>query len=214
MSHRKSISFLAALAFALSLFADNVQADNSPGQKPAIQPRPFEAVVRNGEIIGWEQVRRVFVNCGTNQFVFVAPHGLRVEASPAMVAVASPDSTYYLAFRVLSAAEVDPNSDNVDFYRELACGRFPRVKVVEETAKAAAGRSGFAFDMRVKIVGEVERTVYVALIPSAAGVLEFTLNADPAKLTDARNAFNIMLRTFRSNESGKIDITPTVSGQS
>lgn len=214
MSLHKCILILAAVAFALSALTENAQADSSPGQKPVIQPRVFEAAVRNGEIIGWEQVRRVFVNCGTNEFVFVAPHGLRVEASPTMVAVVSPDSTYFLAFRILSAAAAEPNAENVDYYRELACDRFPRVKVMEETAKAAAGRSGVAFDMRVKIVGEVERAVYVALIPSAAGVLEFTLNADPAKLADARNAFNIMLRTFRSNESGKIEITPTVSGQS
>lgn len=205
---------VAAVFCALSLIAKVAQAEDSPGKQEILQPRTFEAAIRNGEIIGWQQVRRVFVTCGTNQFVFVAPYGLRIDANPDRVALVSTDSTYFLAFRILSTAVADPNPGNTDFHREFLLNQFPGAKVMEEFSKTAAGRNGPACELRVKIAGGVERAVWVALIPSAAGVLEFTLNADFSKSADARNAFNSLLRTFRSNESGKLEITALVPDNS
>jgi hypothetical protein len=214
MSHLKSVCLIAAVVSALLLPAGVAPAGDSPGQQETVQPRMLEAAIQNGEIVGWEQVRRVFVTCGTNEFVFVAPYGLRIDANPAMVTVVSADSTYFLTFRILRAADADPNLENLDSYRELVFNRFPGAKVVEEYSKSAAGRNGPAFELRVKIASGVERAVWVALIPSAAGVLEFTLNADLSKSTDAKQAFNSGLRTFRSNENGKLEITTRVLDQS
>jgi hypothetical protein len=200
----------AAVVCALSLIANVAPADDSSGQKEIFQPRTFEAKIRNGETIGWEQVRRVFVTSGTNEFVFVAPLGLRADANLNRMVLQSADSTYFLSFRILRTADADPNPENADVYREFLLNQFPGAKVTEEFSRTAAGRNGPAFDLRVNIARGVERAVSVALIPSAAGVLEFTLNADLSKSSDARNAFNSMLRTFRSNENGKLEITARV----
>jgi hypothetical protein len=215
MSHLKSICRNAAILGALSLVLSSARAGDSSAPQTAFLPRMFEAAIRNGEIVGREgQTRRVFVTRGTNEFYFVVPQGMRVEVNPDMVAVVSADSTYFLTLRILSTATANPDSGNLDFYREMVSTRFPGVKVMEEYPQAAAGRNGLAFELRVKIVGGVERAVCVALIPSAAGVLEFTLNTDTAKLTDARNAFNTVQRTFRSNENGKLEIIPRAPDQS
>jgi hypothetical protein len=215
MSHLESICRNAAILGALALVLGSVRAGESPAPQTAFWPRTFEAATRNGEIVGWEgQTRRVFVTRGTNEFFFVVPQGMRVEVNPDMVAVVSADSTYFLTFRILSAAAADPDSGNLDVYREMVSTRFPGARVMEEYPTAAAGRNGVVFDLRVKIVGGVERAVCVALIPSAAGVLEFTLNTDTAKSADARNAFNTVQRTFRTNENGKLEIIARVSDQS
>jgi len=214
MSRLKYDCCLAAASLAVLCLAGNVQADDSAVEQLIDQPQKFGTTIHNCEIIGREQVRRVFVSHATNEFIFTAPYGLRVEAKPAMLAVVSPDSTFFLTFRILSSTLPELNLGNLDSYRDLVFDRFPEAKVTEESSKTIVGRTGPTFDLRVKFAGGVERNVRVVLIPSAAGLLEFTLNADTSKLADARNAFNIVLRTFRSNEHGKLEIVPRVSDQS
>lgn len=206
MSRRKFICFLAIVTVLVSRLAGNAQED--------VQPQKFDTAIQNCEIIGREQVRRVLVSHATNEFIFTAPHGLRVEAKPAMLAVVSADSTFFLTFRILDSRLTELNSGNLDSYRDLVFNQFPEAKVTEESSKTVCGRTGPTFDLRVKITRGMERDIRVVLIPSAAGLLEFTLNADITKLADAKNAFNIVLRTFRSSENGKLDAVPRVSDQS
>lgn len=209
MSRHKLAPFLAALAFAVSPLAGKARADDTP-----VQPRKLAAAIRNGEIIGREQVRRVFVTCETNEFLFVAPHGLRVDADPAMVSVVSPDATFFLTVRILGVAAPSPNAESPDFHRNLVLNRFPGAKVLEEYSKSAAGREALTFDLRVEIARQVERAVCVALVSSASGILEFTLNADPAKLEEARKAFNTVLRTFSNKADGELEMVTCETGQS
>jgi hypothetical protein len=211
MSHPDKLFYPIAVFFcALSLVARVAQADDSASRKKTLEPRTFGAEVRNGEIVGWQQVRRVFVTCGTNEFIFVAPYGLRTDSNPDRVTLVSSDYRYFLAFRILSTAVADSDPGNPDFHRELLLNQFPGATVIEESSKTVAGRNGPAFGLRVKIAGGVERAVCVALIPSAAGVLEFSVNADLSKSSEAMNAFNSLLRTFRSNESGKLELAARV----
>lgn len=231
MSLPKRFYRIAAVLCTLSLTAGVVHADDSSGSpreitpspaRPVISagisrgkqelflPRKFEAAIKNGEIVGWEQVRRVFVTLGTSEFVFAVPQGLRMDANPDKVTLVSTDSSYFLTFRILSAAVAESNTSNPDSCRRYVLDRFPAAQILEESSKTAARRHGPAFEMRSKAVGGMERALCVVLVPSEAGALEFTLNADLSKSADAKAAFNSLLRTFRSNESGKLEITARV----
>lgn len=214
MSHLKYICRNAAILGALALVLGSARAGESPAPQTAFLPRTFEAAIRNGEIVGWEgQTRRVFVTRGTNEFFFVVPQGMRVEVNPDKVALVSADATYFLTFRILNAETAGPGLANSGG-RQFLLNQFPNAKVVEEFSRTAAGQTGPALELQYKAAGGMERAVWVALIPSAAGLLEFCLNADPPKAADGQFAFDSMLRTFRSNENGKLEITTRVLDQS
>ncbi|MCU0782624.1 MAG: hypothetical protein MUF81_00980 [Verrucomicrobia bacterium] len=204
----KSICRNAAILGALSLVLGSARAGEPAAPQTAFLPRTFDAETRNGEIVGWEgQTRRVFVTRGTNEFFFVVPQRMRVEVTPDKVALVSGDATYFLTFRILSPG-------NADAGREFLVNQFPNAKVVDEFSRTAAGQNGPALELRYQAAGGMERAVWVALIPSTAGLLEFCLNADPPKAADGQLAFNSLLRTFRSNENGKLEITTRVLDQS
>jgi hypothetical protein len=207
----KGVHLIFAFCFLLSIFCS--AADDSSGKQELFLPRKFEVALKNGETVGWEQVRRVFVTSGTNEFVFVVPQGLRMDSNPDKVTLVPTDSSYFLTFRILSAVPIGigkSNTSNPDFCRRYVLDRFPAAQILEEFSKTAASRNGPAFELRSKAEGGMERALCVALVPSEAGVLEFTLNADLSKLADAKAAFHSLLRTFRSNESGKLEITARV----
>lgn len=192
---------------ALLLLVSIAEGADSPGKNDRFQPRAFEAAVRSGETIGWQQMRRVFVTWETNEFVLIAPHGFRIIANPKSVALVSADSAYFLAFRILTTATAELDPENTAFHRAFVMQQFPAAKVIEEFSKTAAGRNGPAFELQTRIAGGTERSVCVALIPFPAGVLEFSLNSDLSKASDAKAAFNSLLRTFQRNERGKLEIT-------
>jgi hypothetical protein len=198
----------------LSLMAKTAQSGDLPAKQENFQPRTFEAAVHDGETIGWQQVRRVIVTCGTNEFGFIAPYGLRVSGSQDNVTLAATNYTYFLAFRILATTIVQANPGDTGGHREFLLRQFPGAKILEEYSKTAAGLNGPAFDLRVKTDAGTERAVCVAMIPCAAGVLEFSLNADLARAADAKAAFNFLLRTFRSNERGKLEFAAGVTDNS
>ena len=196
----------------LVLIAETVQGADTSGQKQGFQPRAFEAAVYNVETTGWQQMQRVAVAAGTNKFDFVAPYGLRLSANADLLTLASTNATYFLAFRILDTIGAEPNlgnRGNTDSQREYLLAQFPGANVIEEFSKTAASQTGPAYELRVKSAGDAERAVCVVFIPSAAGVLEFSCNAQPSKASEAKVAFNSLLRTFRSNQFGKLEILPS-----
>lgn len=206
MSFPKPFGRIAAALCSVSLIAGGAYADDSPVERSPFLPRTFDAAVKNGETIGWEQVRRVFMSCGTNEFLSAVPQGLRVEIATDKVTLVSTDATYFLTFRILDKAVTDPNLTRLDSYRQLALNQFPDSKVLEEFSQTAAGRRGPAFELRWTAAGASERVSRMAFIPSAAGILEFSLNADLKKSAAGQSAFTLLLRTFRSIEDGKVEI--------
>jgi hypothetical protein len=215
MSCLKSICRNAAILGALSLVLGSARAGEPSAPQTAFRPRTFVAAIRNGEIVGREeQMRRVFVTRGTNEFCFVVLQGMRVEVNPDKVALVSADATYFLTFRILSPGDAGPGLADSPPGREFLVNQFPNAKVVDEFSRTAAGQDGPALELRYTAAGGMERAVWVALIPSAAGLLEFCLNADPPKAADGQFAFNSLLRTFRSNENGRLEITTRVPDQS
>ena len=209
VSRRLSLVLCSAL-----LVTGGVNAGDTIEDWKAFYPRPFDASVKNGEIVGREQVRRVFVSCGTNEFVFAVPVDLRVDVRANKVTLISPDASYFLSFRIVLPADSDSGGSITDPYRRHVMDQFPDAKIVEEASQSAAGRSGPAFEMQWKAGSGPERNVRVALIPSPAGLLEWSLNADSAKVAAGRSASSYLLRTFQSNERGAIEIVRRVIDRS
>ncbi len=203
-------SFTAAILLSLQ-FALPALAGADLKEYPTAEPCPLKVAVCGGETVGWEQIRRVLINAGTNEFVFVAPQGLRIQTEQTKVEVTPTAFSFFLTFRILTnAAGLD--LEDLNAARALTLNRFPEARCVEENPKSVAGKTGSALNLRYN-KGGVEHVICVALIPSAAGVLEFTLFAPQEKSPEARNAFNMILRTFRSNEGSKLEISARVVEQ-
>lgn len=188
--------------------ANAEDASETPGR---LKPRGFESEIRPGEIMGWEQVRRVLVASGTNQFIFIVPHQLRISATSEKVTLAAADNSYFLSFRILGG---DGAVVGTAALRRQVLEEYPRAAITDEFSKTAAGREGPVFSLRENAAGRLARSVRVALIPSPVGTLEFSFNASTSKATEAEAAFNSVLRTFRSNERGKLELIGRVLDKS
>jgi hypothetical protein len=155
-----------------------------------------------------------YVTFGASKFGFVLPAGFRLETEDAQkVTLVSADFSCVLAFRVLDPAssgttELDPAS-----YRELLLSRHPGGKILEEFSLAAASRRGPAFDLRWNATGAVPRRERVLFIPSAAGVLEFSLVASLDKFEAGRQGFDALLVSFRAADANGRLIMPVLSNR-
>ncbi len=143
-----------------------------------------------------------YVSFGTNKFGFVMPAGFRLETKDDQkVTLVSPDVSCLLSFRVLESlppgtTELDPAN-----YRDLLLSRHPGGKILEEFSQAAVSRRGPVFDLRWNAAGTVPRRERVLLIPSDAGVLEFSLVSSLESFEAGRQGFNSLLMTFRAADA-------------
>jgi hypothetical protein len=102
----------------------------------------------------------------------------------------------------------DTNPEKSDPCRDLLLKQYPGARNLEESPVSVAGRPGRGFEMKWNPAGTSERLVRVAFVPSAAGMIEFTLVADLGKKTEASYAYKYLLASCLSNEKGKIKIVP------
>jgi hypothetical protein len=155
-----------------------------------------------------------YVNFATSKFGFVMPAGYRLETQDAQkVTLVSADYSCLLSFQVLEplppgVTELDPAP-----YRSLLLERRRDGKILEEFSLAAASRRGPAFDLSWNAPGPVPRRERVLLIPSDAGVLEFSLVSSLEKFEAGRRGFEALLRTFRAaGADGRIEM-PVMSNR-
>lgn len=184
-------------------------ADDSPSPVASGVFQRLDAVVKNGETRGWEQTRRVFVKCGTNEMAFAVPHGLRMDTAGAdKVTLVASDTTYYLSFRVripgTELAGTESAGEHARLLREYA-----NAKITNEFQAATPENAGRAYELRWTPTGISERLVRVAFIPTAAGILELTLVADLSRAADGTFAFNSILTTMRKAQDGKFEFVRT-----
>jgi hypothetical protein len=147
-----------------------------------------------------------YVNFGTNKFGFVMPAGYHLETQDSQkVTLVSADVCSLLTFRVFEplppgVTELDPVP-----YRSLLLDRRHGGRILEEFSLVAASRRGPAFDLSWNAPGPVARCERVLLIPSDAGVLEFSLVSSQEQFEAGRRGFEALLRTFRAaGEDGRL----------
>lgn len=211
MLSRRFKNYLLPVYLSAGLFACAARADQYYEQNQTDQ-QIFRASVRNEEFIGntnERQVQRVYVSCGTNQFAFTVPEGFRADASnPQKIILSDINYTFFLTIRFSDRRSGGANPAQVEACRSLVLNRFPGATIVKESAEFASGRSGPAFDLQWKNSAGTEQAARVAFVPSSIGVIEFNLLTRSGKFSDGRSFFAVLLASFRSNEGGKLRITP------
>ena len=213
MSPRNRITrVVTSICGALLLLNAVARADDSSDSSADADtnsPPVFKAELFKGEFVGVDQILRLMLTSGTNQFMIVVPRGLQVDqSSPGKIVILSPDHSYYLIFRMIAAPESNPTKH--DSFRGLLTHEYAGAKILEETFSQVAGHTGPSFDLFWRAYGGTEQFVRTAFIPSPAGILEFTLISNSENLRDAQLSFKGLLRGFRSNEKGKINIEPMI----
>lgn len=143
-----------------------------------------------------------YITIGTNKFGFVMPAGFRLETKDAQkVTLVSADLSCLLSFRVLESLPPGTTELDPSLYRDLLLSRHPGGKILEEFSQTAVNRSGPVFDLRWNATGAVQRRERVLLIPSDAGVLEFSLVSSLENFEAGRQGFNALLITFRAADA-------------
>lgn len=204
MSHRLPISRLILAVWGAYLIVSTARGADAYTIGGS-EATPLQVSIKRGELIGHNQVQRAFVTSGTNEFLMVVPGGARASlAKPDQLTIVPTDYGYYLSFRIIAFASTEASSSN--YYRDLILTRYPGAKIIETSSEGAGGHAGPAFDLQWTTTGGVDQLVRVAFIPSAAGVLEFTLIVDEKKSAEGQSNFRDLLMNFRSNESGRLQV--------
>jgi len=178
---------------------------------PTNPPPPLQTIVKREELFHGQPVNRAYVSSGTNQFAFVVPNDFRLDSSdPDRIEVIATDYRCFITFRIL-----DPNATEIQglqsaALRETVLSRHSGAMLKDEFSLNAANHSGPAFDMEWTNAGGAKEFARMTFIPAKAGVLEFSLQAGQDKAAEARVLFNSFLLSFRSNEAGKLEISPLV----
>jgi hypothetical protein len=199
MPHPKHAYHLLAVV-SLCLIPVAVRADDSTSESnPSESAAPrLTSRVEPGEFIGEEQLRRVYVNAGTNQYGFIVPHGLRVDTSSSeRLTLVEPSMAYFLTMQVTGSG-----TDALTQLRQ----RYPGAEVAEQTTTEAAGHRGTVFDLRWRNPEGVNRWVRAVFIPAGASTLQFDLISDQSRLNEAQLALSGLLQRLQSNETGRLQM--------
>jgi len=194
-------TFITAILLAASPFSNEAKGEEPPPAAVTVDPLEFRTLLKQEEFLGPEQVRRAYISVGTNQFAFVVPPELRMDASnPRKIVLISPDECSYLTLRIVPPA---PNAS----YRDLVQRQFPKATMLNEFTENAANRSGPAFDVEWANAANVSQSARVVFIVSATVVLEFGLITTSKDFVKNKGLLQILLLTLRTNEGGKLEIT-------
>jgi len=204
----------------VSLLGFQLLADPANPAAPPTATTPervsLRASVQAGEVVGFEQFSRVFMNAGGRRLMFVVPQeDFRAETSnPQKIVLVNRDYTCVLSFQVRSAGDAGSASLSSDLCRAWLSAEVGELVVLGELTQSAANCRGPAFDYAAKPDG-VSRSSRVAFIPSPVGILEFKVSASPEKFSAAKSTFQGWLRSFQiSDAQGRLKIAPVVQGGS
>jgi hypothetical protein len=169
--------------------------------------QPSELIVKlyPGELVGHEQVIRQLIKCGTNEFIFVVPEGLRAETLPkGVIMLYGREMNYYASIRIVPPPPA-PAGLKASLLEQIA-SEYSQASGVEEFATTVADREGTGFQLRQDLPKTGDRLVRILWVPFKAGVVEFVVNADHHSAAIGREALDMILLTFRANERGSLEI--------
>ena len=207
LHHRSLLRFpLAGLLAAALLFAAEVRSQTAGGVGASSnQPPKLVVSLYPGEFVGHEQVIRQFIRCGTNEFVFVVPDGLRTQAKPdGAIVMTAGDMSYHVCIRI--AAPLPAVPEIREALQDRIAGQYVGAKSLEGFTFNVADREGTGFELRQELPELGHRLVRILWVPFKAGLMEFTLIANAKNAEAGRVALGMILLTFRSNEQGRLEI--------
>jgi hypothetical protein len=206
MSPRNFFNFW--IVFSLIALSNCARAGDVPFSYPTNQTS-FTASLRNGETVGTSQIHRVYLTQGTNIFVFVVPTDFRMDASSSEKVVLS-DGSYscFITIRFAGPLPADSKGLSTDFCRDLTLSHYPGARILNQYSEFAGNYNGPAFDLQWTNSNGANQSARMVFVPSSAGILEFSVLSNSNKFKDAQSCFKVLLASFCSNESGKLEISP------
>jgi hypothetical protein len=208
---------LSAMLSAVCLTGFTTLADETSPEASTNAPAALRTLIRNEEVLNAtnaKPIRRAYFSSGTNRFAFVVPGDFKLDASnPGKIILTSPDYSGFIAVQLVNSASSEAGGMLVQSFRNLAADEFPSGNIVGEFGMRAANQSGPGYEFAWKNSEGSQQQACVGFVPSAAGFLKFSLLSSSEKYSENQMSFRCLLRSFQSNEDGKLEILP-VSGAS
>lgn len=168
------------------------------------RPSPvlLQATVQNGEIVGFEQKRRIFINVGSRRLVFLLPLGFHASVSdPEKIVLFNNNLTCAFTLRILeTAASSGTNGLSAELCRSWVTARFDEAIIKEDLTVSAGGETGPAFDLMCK-QDRVTRNVRIGFVATSVGVLEFELATSPEQFDAAKTMMRALLRGLQISDA-------------
>ncbi len=170
---------------------------------------PMQASITPENVPNLETYYRAYIDSKAAKFSFILPRTYRTDSlTSADMQLVNENYNRFLSFRILGPLSADAKKLDATDFRELLLDRHPGAKILEEFSLHAASHTGPAFDLEWAEANGVVRRSRVAFIPSAAGVLEFSLVCGVEQFSQAKNDLNSMMLTFRTGDSnGHLEIS-------
>ena len=207
--HRLAVLLFLMAAFvrgALAAGAEKAEAESSAQNIPS-PPPTLEASVKGDDFVGNRIVNHAYVSYGTNRFSFVVPEGCHVDgASGEKLVVVNEGYDCFLSFRVVGPLPAGNRELQPEVCRQLLLSRYPGATISEEYSRSVANHSGPAFDFQWLNSSGAPQSGRVVFVPMAAGFVEFSLITTVEKAISGQTLFHRFLLTFRTDESGKLDV--------
>lgn len=174
-------------------------------EEASVTNRPVLAVNVRSNVEGtYMPYRYAFLSCGLERFTFLVPDAYKVDtADPACVKLFSPD--YKVLISVGLPADSIIGKVEMAALKKRVMENYPEAVIKLEHALATSDASSPALDFTWKASGEITRRTRTTLIPTTAGVMEFTMTSSPEKFTAGARELDWVLMTFRSGRDGKFD---------
>lgn len=197
------LGFLAAFS---SLPMPAAPADEPPETQEAAPNRPVLKVdVRRDVETNYVPYRCAFITAGQEKFTFLVPEGYRVDTSDAAkVKLASPDFSGLIVLGISSGFPAGTKLE-AETLRAWVVTNYSEVTIRGEKVVGANGQTGPALDFIWKTDSGVTRLTRTSFLPTAAGLMEFTVTASPEKFEASLHELNLVMLTFRSGVNGKFD---------
>jgi len=197
---------LAALA-TLAVLPVVSGAQTNETESLAVTNLPAFAVnVRRDVADTYMPYRYAFVTLGQEKYTFLIPEGYRVDTSdPAKVKLVSPDYSSLIVLAIGTSGLPVGAKMEAESLQAHVLNRHPAATVKENTGVGANGQNAAALDYVWKTEAGVTRTSRTAFVPTANGLMEFTLSASPEKFDAALGQLNLILLTFRTGANGKFE---------
>ena len=182
----------------------------------ATNPPVLRTLIRSEEVLdatNAKPLQRAFFSAGTNRFAFVVPEDFKLDASfSGKIILTSPDYNCFITVQLVGPA-TGAAGLVVDSFRNQALEEFPLGAISNEFELRAAQHSGPAYELHWNNASGSPQVACVGFVPSAGGVLKFSLLSNSEKYPESQMNFRCLLRSFQSNEGGQLEILP-VSGAS
>ena len=210
-------SGLFSVLVSWSLLEFTTLADETSPAEPARSPATLRTLLKSEEVpdaTNAKPIQRAYFSAGTNRFAFVVPADFKLDASnPGKLVMTSPDYDCFISVQLVNPATHEAGALVMESFRNQALDDFPGAVITGELGLHAANQSGPAYELRCKNFNGARQLACVGFVPSGAGVLKFSLLSNAEKYPEHQTNFRCLLRSFQSNESGKLEIAP-VSGAS